>query len=196
MRRTLKRTLTILLCALLLSSVLSIFPVSAAGSPLTFALSTFVEDDYAILVSCDTNASGKIVVPGTAKIDGKTYNVKFIGKKAFSGCDKVTEITIPEGVTQIENKAFENCTSLKTVNIPSTLMSCQYDAFNGCEDVTVNCHESNYQFFAVYGFSDNIHVNVVDSDMTPEQTHKMNTLVDFIKQFFNWLVNLFKGRKK
>ena len=179
MRRTLKRTLTILLCALLLSSVLSIFPASAAGSPLTFALSTFVEDDYAILVSCDTNASGKIVVPGTAKIDGKTYNVKFIGKKAFS-----------------ENKAFENCTSLKTVNIPSTLMSCEYDAFIGCEDVTVNCHESNYQFFAVYGFSDNIHVNVVDSDMTPAQTHRMNTLVDFIKQFFNWLVNLFKGRKK
>jgi len=196
MKQRIKKCLSVLLCVLLVGGVLSIFPASAASSPLTFALSTFVNDDYAILESCDPAASGKIVVPDTAKIDGKTYSVKFIGKKAFSGCDKITEITIPEGVTQIENKAFENCTSLKTVNVPSTLMSCQYDAFTGCENVTVNCHESNYQFFAVYGFSDNIHVNVVDSEMTPEQTHKMNTLVDFIKQLFNWFINLFRSRRK
>ena len=195
MQMKIKRGFSVLLCVLLLCGLLSIFPASAASSPLTFEKSTFVEDDFAILKACDTSASGKITVPSTVKIDGKTCNVKFIGKKAFSGCDKITEITIPEGVTQIESKAFENCTSLKTVNLPATLMSCEYDAFTGCEDVTVNCHESNYQFFAVYGFSDNIYVNVVDSDMTPEQTHKMNTLVDFIKQFFNWLVNLFKGKK-
>ena len=193
MKKTVKKSICALLCAVLLLGVLGA-GAAAKESPLHFAVNTFVDDAYAILESCDQSASGKITVPANVDIDGKTYAVKFIGKKAFSGCDKITEITIPEGVTQIGNKAFENCTALKTVNIPSTMMSCQYDAFDGCETVTVNCHESNYQFFAVYGFSDNIHVNIVDGKLTPTETHQMNSLLDFIKMFFNWLVSLFKKK--
>ena len=194
MREKIKKTLSLLLCVLLVCSSLSV-AVAAAEGPLTFKLSAFVDNEYAMLESCSTSASGKITVPDKATIDGKTYAVKFIGEKAFADCTKITEITIPEGVTQIGNKAFENCTALKTVNLPSTLMSCQYDAFNGCNTVQVNCYESNYQFFAVYGFSDNIHVNVVDGKLDKEETRKVNTFVDFLKQFFNWLISLFKKKK-
>ncbi len=58
------------------------------------------------------------------KISG-SYNIKddtiTIAGSAFSYCDSLTEITIPDSVTSIGDVAFIGCTSLKTVNNYSDL---------------------------------------------------------------------------
>ena len=178
-----------------LSLLCAVCCVSAfAASDLTF---TATEYGYALLASCDKSASGTVKVPASVAVDGKTLAVKFIGEKAFSGCTGITEIVIPEGVTQIGSKAFENCTSLRTVDMPKSLNNCQYDAFNGCENVMVNCYSSNYQFFSVYGLSQNIQVNIQDKQKTTEETKNMNALGDFIKRIlqiiFRWFgIELYK----
>lgn len=41
--------------------------------------------------------------------------------KRYTGKDSV--VTIPEGVTSIENKAFSNCTSLKSIAISNSVKS-------------------------------------------------------------------------
>ena len=53
--------------------------------------------------------SGSINIPATIAYDGTVYLVTKIGYGAFSGCSKVTSITIPESVTMIEGEAFERC---------------------------------------------------------------------------------------
>ena len=59
---------------------------------------------------------------------------------AFTGCDMLEEILIPEGVERIPNSCFSDCTRLKTVVLPSTLKEVGYSAFSGCvalENITL-----------------------------------------------------------
>ncbi len=62
-----------------------------------------------------------------------------IGASAFSGCTELTEITIPEGVISIGRYAFGNCTNLTEIRIPRSVISIEYLAFDECENLkTVN----------------------------------------------------------
>ena len=44
----------------------------------------------------------------------------------------VTEISIPDGVTKIDEEAFKDCTSLTSVTIPASMTEIYYNAFEGC----------------------------------------------------------------
>lgn len=184
MKKALSLLLALLLCAVCVA------PAAAASAPLTYKVTEF---GFAMVADCDDNANGTVKIPATVKIDGKTYDVKFIGDKAFADCKYIEEIKIPEGVTQIGSKAFENCTSLRTVDIPKSLNSCEYDAFQGCENVTVNCYSSNYQFFSVYGLSKNIQVRVLDKHTDEQDTKNMNALGDFIKRIIDIIASWFRS---
>jgi len=56
----------------------------------------------------------------SVKIHGKT---KIISAGAFSDCNALKSVVIPEAVTRIGTSAFFNCSSLKSVNIQSTVPS-------------------------------------------------------------------------
>ena len=55
-----------------------------------------------------------------------------MGVSAFQLCKKLTSVTIPSGVTSIENYAFDTCTGLTDVTIPSSVTSIGNYAFNAC----------------------------------------------------------------
>ena len=58
----------------------------------------------------------------------------------FMGCDSLTSIEIPSGVTTIGDTAFLECTSLSSITIPNTVTSIGSDAFGSCtslSDVTI-----------------------------------------------------------
>jgi hypothetical protein len=46
-----------------------------------------------------------------------------IGSSSFSNCSSLTQVTIPEGVTTIQNYALASCDSLRSVSIPSSVTS-------------------------------------------------------------------------
>lgn len=54
-----------------------------------------------------------------------------IDEGAFSGCSKLTSITIPDTMTNIGECAFENCTSLISITIPDSVTSIGRYAFCG-----------------------------------------------------------------
>lgn len=191
MKGTLKAVLCALLALALLTTVCCVPALAAAE--LSYNVTEY---GFAMVTRCSESATGTVKVPATVKLDGKTYEVKFIGEKAFENCKYVERITISEGITQIGSKAFKNCESLKTVDIPRSLTSCEYDAFEGCEMVTVNCYSSNYQFFSVYGLSKNIQVRVLDKHTDEQDTKNMNALGDFIKRIIEIIVSWFKGLAK
>ena len=82
--------------------------------------------------------TGSVVIPATVtNPDGdKTYNVTGIGYEAFSNCDDMSSVTIPEGVTSIGNKAFFFCINLASVTIPKSVNSIGTEAFVQCESLT------------------------------------------------------------
>ena len=55
-----------------------------------------------------------------------------ISMNCFESCTSLTEVTVPEGVTQIRGGAFMNCSSLKSVTLPKSIAEIQWMAFSQC----------------------------------------------------------------
>lgn len=58
-----------------------------------------------------------------------------IERKAFYKCTSLTEITIPESVTEIGDSAFEECENLVTANILGNVVGSRM--FKGCDNLTM-----------------------------------------------------------
>ncbi len=55
-----------------------------------------------------------------------------IGSQAFGGCSSVTELILPDNVTEIGSNAFQNCYKLETVILPKALRKLESQAFWDC----------------------------------------------------------------
>lgn len=58
-----------------------------------------------------------------------------IGMNAFAGCEKLTSVSIPTGVTNIGNGAFTSCSNLTSVSIPVSVKSIGQLAFGYCNNL-------------------------------------------------------------
>ena len=72
--------------------------------------------------------AGDITIPST--VNG--YSVTSIGDYAFTDCEALTSVTIPNSVTSIGEWAFGNCIALTSITIPSSVTSIGWSAFTGC----------------------------------------------------------------
>ena len=63
-------------------------------------------------------------------------SVTNIGDEAFSDCYALTQVTIGNGVTSIGDGAFSSCSKLTQVNIPNSVTSIGDGAFSGCSALT------------------------------------------------------------
>lgn len=87
-------------------------------------------------------ANDNVLYSGTKAILGANGDVSIqggtteIGNRAFSFCDKITEITIPSSVTKISDYAFSDCKGLSQITIPGSTTDVGYGAFFGCDKVT------------------------------------------------------------
>lgn len=61
--------------------------------------------------------------------------VEIIGSRAFSRCDGMTSISIPNSVTEIHTSAFENCDKLHYVALPSSVKYIGDFAFAKCSSL-------------------------------------------------------------
>lgn len=56
-------------------------------------------------------------------------NISCISRAAFSYCDKLTDLILPDNITVIENYAFLNCVLLETVTLPNQIITIHPAAF-------------------------------------------------------------------
>ena len=59
-----------------------------------------------------------------------------IGSFAFKGCSKLTSLTLPAGITEIDSCAFQGCSGLTSLNLPDGITEIGYNAFYGCSGLT------------------------------------------------------------
>ena len=79
--------------------------------------------------------SGSVTIPSSVTYSGTTYSVTSIGESAFSYCDGLTSVTIPNSVTSIGRYAFSYCDGLTSVTIPNSVASIGDFAFSGCTNL-------------------------------------------------------------
>ena len=106
--------------------------------------------DGVIITDCDSNASGEIVIPD--EIDN--LPVTSIGDFAFSDCEKLTKIMLPQNLTYIGNRAFESCSAWEgELAIPDSVTSIGDYTFYDCEKLTKITLPQNLMYIGEHAFS-------------------------------------------
>ena len=106
--------------------------------------------DWKRLLKAPKSLSGKYTIRKGVKVIGNSAfwlcssltninipnSVTNIGYEAFSDCRSLTNINIPNGVTYIGYNAFSDCRSLTNINIPNSVTNIGDAAFSGCSSLT------------------------------------------------------------
>ena len=71
-------------------------------------------------------------------------SVTAIGDYAFIWCDSLTSVTIGNSVTVIGKQAFFSCRSLTSVTIPDSVKSIGEEAFAYCDSLTLSVGKGSY----------------------------------------------------
>ena len=93
-----------------------------------------VEDEFGVKYSKDW----KRLLKAPLGLEGEysiRKGVKVIGNSAFWLCSSLTNINIPNSVTNIGNEAFWECKSLNSINIPNSVTNIGNRAFKGCDSL-------------------------------------------------------------
>lgn len=108
----------------------------------------------------DKKYSGRVVIPSSVNYNGVKYdvkavndeafywsdvlsvnisgNVEIVGKKAFSDCRKMENLSLHDGLVKIDENAFHNLFELQSLKIPDTVREIGRSAFSQC------CLTDNY----------------------------------------------------
>ena len=114
-----------------------VFKGNSTSDPLQYK----IVDDAKLLAEVTgsvraANLSGKIQIPSTVKIQGKTYKIVNIGENAFDGCSKITSIEIlGNNLQKLSHFCFKNCTGLTGIILNSNCLNLKSDAFVGCSNL-------------------------------------------------------------
>ena len=84
-------------------------------------------------------------------------SVTEIGEGAFANCSGLKTIIIPEGVTVIGEGAFRGCSKLPSITIPASVTSIGANAFDGCSGLTcMNVHISSVESWIANNFASSL----------------------------------------
>ena len=157
-----KKLLSVLLTVVL---IVCIAPVGIAVNAATSGNYTYeVKSGKAIITDVNTNISGDITIP--ASLGG--YTVTTIGDRAFYECNRLTGVTVPEGVVEIGEAAFGFCQKLANVSLPTTVKTIADGAFSDCIKLDGITIPDSVEVIGDLAFSncDNINEVVIPNSVT------------------------------
>ena len=67
-----------------------------------------------------------------------------MGRNAFTGCKKLEEIVLPDGMESLDKPAILDCPALKRVVIPASVTSIHNDNVFKCGDAAVVTPKNSY----------------------------------------------------
>lgn len=102
------------------------YEITSNAKPYTVGVTSHGFDKYA----------GNVEIPASVIYEKIKYSVTSIEEEAFSECNNLTSITIPNTVTTIGVKAFHKCSSLTSIKIPNSVTIIESRAFSRCSSLT------------------------------------------------------------
>lgn len=80
-----------------------------------------------------TTAELDLIIPETITFRGHTYSVTSIDSSAYSNCEGMIAMTLPNSIDSIGYKAFAYCNNITNVYIPDNVKFIEQDAFQKCK---------------------------------------------------------------
>lgn len=80
--------------------------------------------------------TGDIVIPANITYENVTYKVNALGVGCFAGCDGLTNVTLPVGITSLGGRCFDICSSMSGISLPEGITSLGIGCFRGCSSLT------------------------------------------------------------
>lgn len=135
-------------------------PEGSAGSSELVVMSPSIsvrEGSYLLLVHADDTCTiveytDKTVKNLTVPSRILGYKVTGIGDTAFSDCDQLVSIELPDEITEIGELAFQRCDQLSSIQLPDGLTKIGAAAFSGCNSLTTVEFPSGLQDIGNYAF--------------------------------------------
>lgn len=91
--------------------------------------------------------SGTVTIPESVTHNGTSYRVTAIGDGAFSNCEALTSVTIPNSVISINDYAFSYCYNIENITIPNSVTHIGECAFSYCDNISsIIVDENNTTF--------------------------------------------------
>jgi len=113
--------------------------------------------------------TGSITVPAKVSYNSELYSVSAIGNDAFSTCNGLTSVSIPNSVISVGNYAFKGSVGLTSITIPDSVDSIETNVFQGCTGL-ISCtmgkfvkHIGEYAFQGCSGLTSITIPDLVDS---------------------------------
>lgn len=95
------------------------------------------EEDKTVSVTWgDTYYSYNIVIRNEVTYNNINYNVRCIDRGAFAYCCDLTEVSIPNSVTDIGDEAFYGCVKLSSIVLPKSITWIGRNILGNCDCLT------------------------------------------------------------
>jgi len=88
----------------------------------------FTTNNGVITITQYTGPDGSVIIPSTTNV----WPVAIIGASAFKNLSAITNVTIPNSITNIGANAFYWCTALTNVSIGNEVIDIGASAFYNC----------------------------------------------------------------
>lgn len=115
-----------IVAAMMLTSVLSAFPATAASDSLMFGDFEYTPRNTYVEINAYKGTDTTVEIP--SEING--LEVRQIASNGLCGNESVEKYILPEGITTIGQHALSQNTNLKEISFPSTLKSVQFGAIS------------------------------------------------------------------
>lgn len=130
--------------------------------------------------------SGNLLVYGNGEIND------YVKAPFDVDLDKITSVTINDGITRIGKRVFRNCENINTVVIGSTVSSIDVSAFDGCDSIKEYIVFSNNEYYSTV---DGVIYSKDLTDLVKYPAGNTNESFTTISSNENILKDSFKGCK-
>ena len=127
------------------------------------------ESSY-IVMGIGTCTDTDIVIPSTYQ----GLPVTGIANSAFSQCESITSVIIPDSITSVGNGSFAFCYSLKSVSIGNSVTEIQLNTFEGCNSLTNINIPRSVKKISAFAFFACKSLLVINFDGTVEEWNGIN----------------------
>ena len=150
--RNFKKTMSVLLAAIMAFSAFSAVPITASAAEVDGKAETGAAQQVATVSATQDEATVfryEVLEDGTAEITGYNgdeselvipseidgYKVTEIGFYAFYNCESISQVKIPESVTIIGIGAFSHCSNITDITISKNVNMIGDFAFDSCSNL-------------------------------------------------------------